>query len=709
MLAWDVCFKTAPGADDDEPATFVAMGDLGPGDDSTFTLDAQPSYCFDVFDLMHRVARDTGPDAWLVLGDVDNDSDGDPNAYDPFFFGLYNAFTNRPGRYNRTSAYDEGHGNFGICISTWNASSIEEWERAYVSSFKLPWVNPPPEFKPMFKHFDELRKQGKKTPRDGGCYAFRYGKAAFYSLPEFDCGWDGWRDPAAQAVENLAIDPRASWIVAFYHNGYASYGGWDAGNLSAVSRVFLGKLVKGGVRLALGGHIHEFRADTKYRDDAYAAGSLHANHLQTAVRGIVVGTGGFGDDYIGTSGDDPVKRPGFVLGRIHGDVLEHWKLDTQKWKEWKDGGDGWPGSRIEDFGPRVVEYCRIWKDPNTGEIAKVREYAFETRERELAKADPVQLAYDRLPRAGRWARLFAVPAAATGKWQSVDGGHRLCPLGGKRVLDMDITGTTPGFRMWKYDPNPKFDPGRGQADPLTDLFPQGNLASFVPSLKKVFWNAATDHLADVQLGCLGSGQLLVSNRASGKFAIFDADAQFRCVAWGEWPRLKGPAEMIHLGGDLVLDWNPSTEECCVWTYQRPLTEAKAPSIPFVGVGGTSSEPLSRCKWTSVRYGHRLVAVRSSSSPQILCWHWPSGWYRLWTVDSKQLMEKVAAAWQYKSKVAIQWDPLAGGPVREGRWSSLEGDKQLVFLDEDKGRILEWEPRTRKYRLWKLNEGPGAMV
>ena len=97
VMADDVYFRTAPDWSQGQAVRFVAMGDLGPG-------DSQPSYFYDVFDLFHDVSRVKGPHLWLALGDIDNDTDGHPNAMDPFFFHVYNAYLDKanPGKTSYT-------------------------------------------------------------------------------------------------------------------------------------------------------------------------------------------------------------------------------------------------------------------------------------------------------------------------------------------------------------------------------------------------------------------------------------------------------------------------------------------------------------------------------------------------------------------------------------------------------------------------------
>ncbi|MBM4395335.1 MAG: fibronectin type III domain-containing protein [Deltaproteobacteria bacterium] len=89
VLADDVTFRTAPAQfSTTEAVTFVVVGDLGKG-------VGRPDYIYDVFDLMHRVARDAGASLWLLPGDVDNVGQGDPDRLDPYLFSLFNAYHNR--------------------------------------------------------------------------------------------------------------------------------------------------------------------------------------------------------------------------------------------------------------------------------------------------------------------------------------------------------------------------------------------------------------------------------------------------------------------------------------------------------------------------------------------------------------------------------------------------------------------------------------
>lgn len=84
LLADNVTFRTSPGPDRTVSVRWLAMGDLGPG-------KWKPSYVYDVCDLFCEVARRHDAQLWLPLGDLDNDTNGHPNAVDPFFFDVYNA------------------------------------------------------------------------------------------------------------------------------------------------------------------------------------------------------------------------------------------------------------------------------------------------------------------------------------------------------------------------------------------------------------------------------------------------------------------------------------------------------------------------------------------------------------------------------------------------------------------------------------------
>lgn len=353
VLADDITFRTAPGPSGNPRVRFVAMGDLGPG-------DGKPSYFYDVFDLFHSVCRSRGPHLWLALGDIDNDTDGHPNAMDPFFFHVYNAYHDRndPRLTSHTRAARRTgvkafrnppyygllgglpvfptFGNHDICSKSWPSSvdgCLAYWQKAYRGGFDLPSAG-----------WDDASTRFNRGS-GGYFYTFRYGNVIFLSLgvPDLE-GCDlgngrKWTQEWATRQEEALRDYLGSlrgevektdvWLVVYLHDHHAILD--DGGKYPEL-------FLRYGVDVALAGHQHIFRHKT--------IGNGLADY-----RAIVAGVGGFGD----TDPGDACHRPGFVLAEVQGNVLRYWKHDTHRCD-----ADGNPRGR-DALAPSIREYCRITK------------------------------------------------------------------------------------------------------------------------------------------------------------------------------------------------------------------------------------------------------------------------------------------------------------------------------------------------------------
>jgi hypothetical protein len=394
-LAEDVVFRTAPaltsifatktlakatlGA---SPVRFLAMGDLGPGDD-------KPSYYYDVFDLFHDVARVHGADLWLALGDLDNDTDGHPNAVDPFFFNVYNAYVGAAGTGGKTSAVQNRaggtgvqaflqppylgllgglpvfptFGNHDICeaknwLAEWlniNDSSYDYWLRAYYHSFVRPAGLDTQAFGSLAAAAQAFNAAG-----EGFFYTFRRGKVIFISLgiPKADCETDHpvtsdwkklWGIKQSQALETYLAQVEVeaaktdTWVVVYFHDHNHALGDLSAGNGEpALSEI----MARHGVDLVLVGHDHKYYEASR-NINVNINGKLQQRHFQV----VVAGTGGFGDD----SGD-PVYRPGFIMVEVEGNQLRYWKYDTHY-----VNADGKPADRETGRHPTIQEFRTLEK------------------------------------------------------------------------------------------------------------------------------------------------------------------------------------------------------------------------------------------------------------------------------------------------------------------------------------------------------------
>ena len=367
ILANDVAFRTAPGPGQNHPVSFIAMGDLGPGNENWPGGYSPSSFFYDVFDLFHKVVRERKPEMWLALGDIDNDTDGHPNAMDPFFFNLYNAYHNQsdPGKTSSIPEYSKTtgvkafrkppytgilgglpvyptFGNHDICHQ-WDGS-LDYFNKAYKGSFQLPTGG----WNEASRYFN--------LSGAGYFYTFRYGNVIFISLglPAKKCTpedrkylpmtekegteWeDCWGYQQKEALRSFfsslqsEIQNTNTWVVVFFHDHNEGYVDEDG----EYSRL----LTEYGVDLVLMGHDHTFRQKT-------------VNHGYNNYRALIIGTGGYGDD---DNDADNCHYPGFVLFNVTGNTLEYWKYDTHR-----RTGSGVPSGR-DDLDPRIWEHCRIQK------------------------------------------------------------------------------------------------------------------------------------------------------------------------------------------------------------------------------------------------------------------------------------------------------------------------------------------------------------
>src|SRR5439155_851174 len=106
------------------------------------------------------------------------------------------------------------------------------------------------------------------------------------------------------------------------------------------------------------------------------------------------------------------------------------------------------------------------------------------------------------------------------------------------------------------------------------------------------------------------------------------------------------------------------------------TDGNAPSItadlqPWAGDVGTGVPPLS--PWVP---GSPDVQVKNSKDPSVV---------------TPPRYDTLPSA-----------DPLPDPAVVEGTWLSVRTGHQLIYLDGD--RVLDWEPNSGHYRIWRYDRG-----
>jgi hypothetical protein len=254
------------------------------------------------------------------------------------------------------------------------------------------------------------------------------------------------------------------------------------------------------------------------------------------------------------------------------------------------------------------------------------------------------------------------PALAAGKWGSIDGGHRLIPIGSKQVLDWTVSSGQ--YRVWNYAGTY----GLYNSDPLPGApLWQGQHAQLKAGNEVV--ELDNDHLLtwDTKTGKYQVWQMSMSTPAGGDL-LGNAP-----ITQGTFD-ITGEHRLINLNGMRVLDFNPVSDTkgtARVFNYQ-------------LGASGAflNTPPVTQHDWSTIAKGHQLVALGGS---RILDWVPDTGGFRVWTYDPST------------SGTA---DPLPGMPVSSGQWGSI--DKNCVLIKIDSGHVIGWVHDAAFYRVWRDN-------
>ena len=142
------------------------------------------------------------------------------------------------------------------------------------------------------------------------------------------------------------------------------------------------------------------------------------------------------------------------------------------------------------------------------------------------------------------------------------------------------------------------------------------------------------------------------------------------ITGGEWQSIRGQRELVFMGGDRMLEWEPPTGYYRLWQYDHSY--AQRDPLP----GG----PLAEGTWGSIRTGHQLVYLFED---RLLDWEPASGNFRIWQFDRN----------------AQGRDPLPN-EVAQGHWGSINGQHRLMYIDAD--QVLDWDPPSGGFRLWRYD-------
>jgi hypothetical protein len=252
------------------------------------------------------------------------------------------------------------------------------------------------------------------------------------------------------------------------------------------------------------------------------------------------------------------------------------------------------------------------------------------------------------------------PAIVAGQWATIRSGHVLVSLP-QRVLDWEPA--TGHYRLWRYDPAIA-----GVADPLPGA----------PVTEGTWQTVRTGH----ELIVLGPDRVLDWEPATGHHRIwrFDPNATGSAdplpgpaISEGTWQTIRTGHRLIPLGGNRVLDWEPANGHLRIWNYDQGFTGS---GDPFPG------QAVVDHTWTTIRSGHELLPL---GPDRVLDWEPATGHYRVWAYDPS---------------IGGGGDPLPGQPTTQGTWSTVQAGHQLTFLPGG-GRVLDWQPATGQYRVWRI--------
>ncbi len=181
---------------------------------------------------------------------------------------------------------------------------------------------------------------------------------------------------------------------------------------------------------------------------------------------------------------------------------------------------------------------------------------------------------------------------------------------------------------------------------------------------------------------LGKDWVLDWMRSSGDFQVFRVERDPAAgadplpgspICQGNWAGIRDDHELVYLGGDRLLDWQPAIKRFRVWLINRAAT---GNSDPIPGV------PQTEGLWSTLDDDHTLISL---GGDRVLDWVPGTGDYRVWRHDPLA----VGAA-----------DPLAAPVLNQGSWSSIRSDRRLIPVGND--RVLDWKPSTGDYRVWVYN-------
>jgi len=153
---------------------------------------------------------------------------------------------------------------------------------------------------------------------------------------------------------------------------------------------------------------------------------------------------------------------------------------------------------------------------------------------------------------------------------------------------------------------------------------------------------------------------------------------------GKWETIRSGHELVFVGGDRMLDWEPSSGHFRLWAYDQSPSQGNDP-LP--------GRAICEGKWSSIGRGHELIYLFKD---RLLDWEPATGHFRVWQFD----------------RDARSGDPFPALSC-EGTWSSIKGNHHFIYMDGD--LMLDWQPASGDYKVWPVDRNnssdpfPGSAV
>jgi hypothetical protein len=200
--------------------------------------------------------------------------------------------------------------------------------------------------------------------------------------------------------------------------------------------------------------------------------------------------------------------------------------------------------------------------------------------------------------------FLGIPLAA-GTLSTVRSGHQLIYLGGLNLLAWEPTSGQ--YRIWRYDPAISRN-----VDPL----------STQSTVEGTFSTIRSGH----RLISLSGARILAWEPASGQYQIWRYDPTItgkfdsfpgRLIVTGTWPTIRSGHELIYVGSNRILDWEPVSGHYRIWRYD-PVIRGNADPL--------SGKPVAEGTFSAIHTGHKLIGLNGH---RILAWEPASGHFRVW--------------------------------------------------------------------------------